>query len=73
MTALSPAVDVGIIGDGPVAASLAACLVQAGIDCGSARRSLRCEMLVNVSKRRTLLSIRLDGGSRTESSTNRLS
>jgi hypothetical protein len=36
MTALSPAIDVGIIEDGLVAASLAAYLVQAGIDCGSA-------------------------------------
>ena len=36
MTALSSAIDVGIIEDGLVAANLAACLVQDGIDCGRA-------------------------------------
>ena len=35
MTAPSPAVHVSI-GDGPAAASLVACLIQAGIDCRSA-------------------------------------
>lgn len=36
MTTLLPAVGIGTMGDGSVAASLATCLIQASIDCGSA-------------------------------------
>lgn len=95
MTALSPAVDVGIIGDIGFAER-----VQEGVDqnytyhierglcdnlllhhahragaqvCIRVRRPPRSEIVVNVSRRRALLAIRLNGGSRTESSTSRLS